>query len=77
MVQAHAGYIRLAELVGALSIATDVISARLPNARKVVMAGAGHWANMVQPEAFSRIVLDFLRSASQSKTDTPANPAPL
>jgi hypothetical protein len=55
----------------------DVIAAHLTNAGKVVMAGARHMPNMEQPEAFNRIVLDFLRSASQSKTDTPANPAPL
>jgi hypothetical protein len=55
----------------------DVIAARLSNARKVVMAGAWHMPNMKQPEAFNRIVLDFLCSASQSKTDTPVNPAPL
>jgi hypothetical protein len=38
------------------------------------MAGVGHMPNMEQPEAFNRIVLDFLRGASQSKTDNPANP---
>lgn len=39
----------------------DAIATRMPNAHKVVIASAGHMANMEQPAVFNRIVLYFLR----------------
>jgi len=40
--------------------AADYMAARIPNARKVVLAGAGHAANVDRPDAFDRAVLEFL-----------------
>jgi pimeloyl-ACP methyl ester carboxylesterase len=40
--------------------AADVMEARIPRAKKVVIAGAGHAANMDRPEEFSGAVRDFL-----------------
>ena len=40
--------------------AADMMAAKIPGATKVVLAGAGHGANIDQPEAFDRAVLDFL-----------------
>jgi pimeloyl-ACP methyl ester carboxylesterase len=40
--------------------AADVMEARIPRATKVVIADAGHAANMDRPEEFDRAVLDFL-----------------
>jgi pimeloyl-ACP methyl ester carboxylesterase len=34
---------------------------RIPGARKIVMAGAGHAINAEDPAGFEREVLDFLR----------------
>ena len=34
--------------------------ATIPGARKVVVAGAGHMANLEQPEEVNRLILDFL-----------------
>lgn len=42
--------------------ATDYMAARIPGARKVVIPGAGHAANIDQPDAFNRAVEDFLAS---------------
>jgi pimeloyl-ACP methyl ester carboxylesterase len=41
---------------------SDLLAARIPGARKVVLAEAGHMANMDAPDAFNRAVLDFLSS---------------
>ena len=38
----------------------DTLSDNVPNARKVVMPGVGHLANMEAPESFNQIVLEFL-----------------
>jgi pimeloyl-ACP methyl ester carboxylesterase len=38
----------------------EYLAARIPDARLVVLAGAGHASNVDQPEAFNRAVLDFL-----------------
>jgi 3-oxoadipate enol-lactonase len=38
----------------------DRITAQVPNARKVVISGVGHMANMEAPEQFNGEVLDFL-----------------
>jgi pimeloyl-ACP methyl ester carboxylesterase len=40
--------------------AADVMAAKIPGATKIVVAGAGHAANIDQPEAFDRAVTDFL-----------------
>ncbi len=40
--------------------AADYMAAKIPGARKVVISGAGHAANIDQPETFNREVLDFL-----------------
>ncbi|MBV9996404.1 MAG: alpha/beta fold hydrolase [Caulobacteraceae bacterium] len=43
--------------------ATDYMAAKIPGAKKAVIANAGHGANIDQPEAFNRAVLDFLKGA--------------
>jgi pimeloyl-ACP methyl ester carboxylesterase len=40
--------------------ASDYMASRIPGARKAVIEGAGHAANIDQPEAFNRALLDFL-----------------
>lgn len=51
-------------VVGALDrpylAAADHMAAKIPNARKVVLAAAGHAANIDQPTAFDTAVVDFL-----------------
>ena len=39
---------------------TDYMASRIPNATKVALAGAGHAANIDQPDAFNAAVVDFL-----------------
>lgn len=41
--------------------ASEVMTAKLPRARRVVIPDAGHVVNLDQPEAFDRAVADFLR----------------
>lgn len=41
---------------------TDVMAAKIPGARKAVIEGAGHASNIDQPEAFDRVVIEFLSS---------------
>jgi pimeloyl-ACP methyl ester carboxylesterase len=43
--------------------ASDYMAAKIPGAVKVVILRAGHAANIDQPEAFNRAVLDFLAAA--------------
>jgi pimeloyl-ACP methyl ester carboxylesterase len=43
--------------------ASDYMAAKIPGARKVVIEGAGHSANIDQPEAFNAALLDFLQGA--------------
>jgi pimeloyl-ACP methyl ester carboxylesterase len=43
--------------------ASDYMAAKIPGARKVVIDGAGHSANIDQPAAFNAAVLGFLRDA--------------
>ncbi|MEQ8861458.1 MAG: alpha/beta fold hydrolase [Pseudomonadales bacterium] len=54
-------------LVGAddepFRIPTDYMANKIANAERVVLDGAGHAANIDQPEAFNAAVLAFLRSA--------------
>jgi pimeloyl-ACP methyl ester carboxylesterase len=40
--------------------ATDYMAAKIPGAEKVIIEGAGHAANIDQPEAFNRAVRGFL-----------------
>jgi pimeloyl-ACP methyl ester carboxylesterase len=40
--------------------ASDYMAAKIPNCEKVVIPNAGHAANIDQPEAFNRAILDFL-----------------
>jgi pimeloyl-ACP methyl ester carboxylesterase len=40
--------------------AADVMEARIPGARKVILSGAGHAANMDAPEEFNAAVAEFL-----------------
>ena len=40
----------------------DRLAASIPTARKVVIPGAGHLAQMETPELFNRLVLDFIDS---------------
>jgi pimeloyl-ACP methyl ester carboxylesterase len=42
--------------------AVDVLAARIPNAKKVVMPNTAHLPNMEQPEEFNQILGDFLNS---------------
>ena len=37
-----------------------MVERRAPNARKAVIPGVGHMVNAEAPEAFNRLVLDFL-----------------
>jgi pimeloyl-ACP methyl ester carboxylesterase len=43
--------------------ASDYMAAKIPGARKLVIPGAGHAANIDQPEAFNTGVLGFLAEA--------------
>ena len=40
--------------------AADYMAAKIPNARKLVIEGAGHEANMHAPDVFNHAVLEFL-----------------
>jgi pimeloyl-ACP methyl ester carboxylesterase len=40
--------------------ATEYMAAKIPGARKVIVAGAGHAANLEEPEAFNAAVASFL-----------------
>jgi pimeloyl-ACP methyl ester carboxylesterase len=44
--------------------AADYMASRIPGATKVVLPGAGHAANIDQPEAFNQAVEDFLASVA-------------
>lgn len=45
---------------GAFLKAADYMAAHIPDARKVVLPGAGHASNIDQPALFNRVVEDFL-----------------
>jgi pimeloyl-ACP methyl ester carboxylesterase len=40
---------------------SEALAAGLPNAELHIIANAGHLANLEQPEAFNRVLLDFLK----------------
>jgi pimeloyl-ACP methyl ester carboxylesterase len=42
--------------------ATDYMAVKVANAQKVVIADAGHAANIDQPDAFNAAVLEFLHA---------------
>ncbi|HWU26599.1 MAG TPA: alpha/beta fold hydrolase [Rhizomicrobium sp.] len=42
---------------------SDYVASKIPGAKKVVIAGSGHAANIDQPEAFNKAVLEFLADA--------------
>ena len=44
--------------------ATDYMAAKIPGAEKIILEGAGHAANIDQPEAFNRAVRAFLDRAT-------------
>lgn len=48
------------ELDSPFLAAADYMGAKIPGAVKAVIAKAGHASNIDQPEAFNRVVLDFL-----------------
>lgn len=41
--------------------ASDYMAAKIPGAKKVVIEGAGHAANIDRPDAFNAAIVDFLR----------------
>ena len=43
--------------------ASDYMAAKIPGAKKVVIPGAGHAANIDQPEAFNTAIVGFLQEA--------------
>lgn len=45
----------------AFHAATDLMARSIPNARKVIIPGAGHGANVDNPARFNAAVLDFLK----------------
>ena len=45
-----------------LLTAADYMEEKIPSARKVVMADAAHLPNLDHPEAFQRIVAEFLEA---------------
>ncbi|KAK5115420.1 hypothetical protein LTR85_009880 [Meristemomyces frigidus] len=48
--------------------ASEYMATRIPGAKKVVVPGAGHAANIDQPEAFNEAVLGFLARAEVSSS---------
>jgi pimeloyl-ACP methyl ester carboxylesterase len=47
-------------------VSADILAEDIPGARKVVMHGVAHAPNMEQPDAFNRIVLDFLHDVASA-----------
>jgi pimeloyl-ACP methyl ester carboxylesterase len=45
----------------------DTIASIIPNAKKVVLSGAGHLVTLEQPESFNTIVLDYLAEVFNHK----------
>lgn len=49
-------------------VASDYMAAKIPGARKAVIEGAGHAANIDRPEAFNRALLGFLDNLKAPST---------
>lgn len=49
--------------------ASDYMASKIPGAKKVVIADAGHAANLDQPEAFNAAILSFLAEADLNRAD--------
>jgi pimeloyl-ACP methyl ester carboxylesterase len=49
-------------------LGAEALSQRLGNARATVISGAGHLAPLEEPEAFDRLLIDFLDWASRART---------
>jgi 3-oxoadipate enol-lactonase len=62
----------------AISTEADLqaMQAANPTARTVVIPGAGHLANLEQPEAFNAALLPFLEQALRSEAPAPPRPKP-
>ncbi len=43
----------------------DLIAAKVPGARRIVIPGVAHMVNMEKPAEFNRLLLDFLRTSAQ------------
>ncbi len=54
--------------VPGILVNADILAEGIPGARKVVMHGVAHALNMEQPEAFNRIVLDFLHDVEAASS---------
>jgi pimeloyl-ACP methyl ester carboxylesterase len=77
VVQHHSGVLGRLHQIGAPTLVivgeldhpflagTDYIASRIPGAQKVVIPGAGHAANIDNPNAFNAAVLEFLAIHSQ------------
>ncbi len=48
--------------------ASDYMAAKIPGARKAVIEGAGHAANMDKPEAFNAVLMGFLSGLAPVRT---------
>jgi pimeloyl-ACP methyl ester carboxylesterase len=53
------------EMDSAFLKAADYMASHIPQSKKVVLPGAGHAANIDQPEAFNQAVEDFLASVPE------------
>ena len=45
----------------------STLASGIPNARKIVIQGAGHMVNLEAPEEFNRAVLDFLAEVDEPR----------
>ena len=48
--------------------ASDYMAAKIPGAKKAIIEGAGHAANIDKPEAFNAVLKDFLSGLAPAKT---------
>ena len=44
------------------------MAAKIPGAKKAIIEGAGHAANIDKPEAFNAVLKDFLSGLAPAKT---------
>ncbi len=45
----------------------ETLAVKIPNARKIIMAGVGHMCNMEDPEGFNEVVMRFLKEGEGYK----------